>query len=129
MIAKRRPVFRVKYRNHNMTYSKVVRLKAMLPFIKRANNEGMTIPQAAEWMGWSESSIRNWIKVFGITWNKRRKRTGYRIDKTGWEEKIRKMVADNKSQEQIAATLRVGKWTISRYMSHNDIQPARIRRL
>jgi len=112
-----------------MSYSKVVRMKAMLPFVRKANREGMTIPQAAEWMGWSESSIRNWIRVFGITWNKRRKRTGYRIDKTGWEEKIRKMVSENKSQEQIAAYLRVGKWTISRYMSLNDIQPARVRRL
>lgn len=121
--------FKMKYRNHRMTYSKVMRMKSLLPFIKKANNQGMTIPKAAEWMGWSESSIRNWIKVYGITWNKRRKRSGYRIDKTGWTEKIRKMVSENKSQEQIAAALRVGKWTVSRYMSLNDIQPARIRRL
>jgi transposase len=119
----------MKYRNTEMTYSKMIRIKSMLPFIHKANRKGMTIPQAADWMGWSESSLRNWIRILGVHWKKRRKREGYRIDKTGWDKKIPAMVEAKQSQAQIAATLGVGEWTISRYMKDNDITPARKFRL
>ncbi len=41
----------MKYRNTEMTYSKMIRIKSMLPFIHKANRRGLTVPQAAEWMG------------------------------------------------------------------------------
>lgn len=120
-----KPVFKMKYRNTKMTYSRMMRIRSLLPFIRKANDKGMSIPEASEWMGWSESSLRNWIRILGVHWRKRRKRNGYRIDKTGWDKKIPAMIADNKSQAQIAATLGVGEWTISRYMKDEGIQPAR----
>jgi hypothetical protein len=120
-----KPVFKMNYRNTKMTYSRMIRIKAMLPFIRKANDKGMSIPDAAEWMGWSESSLRNWIRILGVHWRKRRKRNGYSIDKTGWDKKIPAMIANNKSQTQIAAELGVGEWTISRYMKNEGIQPAR----
>jgi hypothetical protein len=119
----------MKYRNVDMTYSKMIRIKSMLPFIHKANRKGMSVPEAANWMGWSESTLRNWIRVLGVHWKKRRKRLGYRIDKTGWDKKIPAMVEANHSQAQIAAALSVGEWTISRYMKDNDILPARKFRL
>jgi transposase len=120
-----KPVFKMKYRNTKMTYSRMMRIRSLLPFIRKANDKGMSIPEASKWMGWSESSLRNWIRILGVHWRKRRKRNGYRIDKTGWDRKIPAMIADNKSQAQIAATLGVGEWTISRYMKDEGIQPAR----
>ena len=108
-----------------MTYSRMIRIKSLLPFIRKANDSGKSIPEAAEWMGWSESSLRNWIRILGVHWRKRRKRNGYTIDKTGWDKKVPAMISENYSQAQIAAYLGVGEWTISRYMKNEGIQPAR----
>ena len=104
-----------------MTYSRMMRMKALAPLIKDANRKGMTIPQAAKYLGWSISSIRIWTRILKIKWKKARKRNGYSINKDGWDVKIRKMLSEGKSQTYIANVLNCGTWNITRYIQTNKI--------
>ena len=120
-----------KFRSVDMTYGRMERIKAMLPLMHRANSKGMNINQAAKWLGWSPSCVRNWTRITGFEWKNRRKRRGYKFDKTGWEEKIIALRALGKTHAQIAKELGdVGAHNISRFIKANGIQvPNRNNRL
>lgn len=122
---------RFNFKGIEMTYARMERIKTLLPLMHRANDNKMNINQAAEWMGWSPSSLRNWSRILGFEWKNRRKRTGYRIDKTGWEEKIIALRAKGRTHAQIAKELGdVGEHNISRFIKANGIQlPNRNNRL
>jgi hypothetical protein len=119
-----------KFRSVDMTYGRMERIKAMLPLMHRANRKGMNINQAAEWLGWSPSCLRNWTRITGFQWKNRRNRRGYKFDKTGWEAKIQEMRAQGKTHAQIAVALGVGEWNVSRFIKDNGLQlPNRNNRL
>jgi len=113
-----------KFRSVDMTYGRMERIKAMLPLMHRANAKGMNINQAAKWLGWSPSCVRNWTRITGFQWKNRRKRRGYKFDKTGWEAKILELRAQGKTHAQIAAALGVGEWNVSRFIKDNGLQIA-----
>lgn len=119
------------YKGVEMTYARMERIKALLPIMHRANASGMNINQAAEWMGWSPSSLRNWTRITGFQWKNRRNRRGYKYDKTGWEEKILELRAKGMTHAQIAHELgNVGAWNISRFIKLQGIRlPNRNNRL
>ena len=120
----------IKFKGVHMAYYRMERLKAMRPLIHRANDGKRTIPQAAKWLGWSTSCLRNWIKILGIGWKRRHKRNGYALDKTTWLGHIHKARAAGKSQSQIAAELNVGVWNISRFIKDNELRiPSRRNKL
>lgn len=114
-----------------MTYGRMERIKTLLPLMHRANTAGMNINQAAKWMGWSPSSLRNWSRILGFEWKNRRKRKGYKYDKTGWEERIIALRAKGMTHAQIAKELGdVGEHNISRFIKLNGLQiPNRNNRL
>ena len=119
-----------KFRSIEMTYGRMERIKAMLPLMHRANSKGMNINQAAKWLGWSPSCVRNWTRITGFQWNNRRNRKGYRFDKTGWEKRIVELRAKGMTHAQIAAQLGVGEWNVSRFIKDNGLQiPNRNNRL
>lgn len=122
---------RFTYKGVQMTYARMERIKALLPLMHRANAAGMNINQAADWMGWSRSSVRNWTKITGFEWKNRRKRRGYKYDKTGWEEKIVALRAKGMTHAQIAQELgNVGAYNVSRFIKFNGLQiPNRNNRL
>jgi hypothetical protein len=121
---------KIVFKGVNMAHYRMERLKAMRPLIHRANDGKRTIPQAAKWLGWSTSCLRNWIKILGIGWKARYKRNGYALDKTRWLGHIHKARAAGKSQSQIAAELNVGVWNISRFIKDNDLRiPSRRNKL
>jgi hypothetical protein len=121
---------KVKFKGVYMAYYRMERIKAMRPLIHRANDGKRSIPQAAKWLGWSTSSLRNWIKILGIGWKRRYKRNGYALDKSRWLEHIKKAQAAGKSQSQMAAELNVGEWNISRFIKDNELQiPSRRNKL
>lgn len=114
----------------NMAYFRAERIKIMAPLIRRCNRERMSIPQAAEHLGWSESTLRNWIKILCIKWRFRRLRKVYRFDKTGWEKAVLEGQAKGWPIYRIAAQLGTGHWNLSRFMKENGLrQPNRKNRL
>lgn len=113
---------RVEFHGKAMRYGTAVKLASMEPLIYRARAKRMTIRKAAEWMGYSESAVRNWIKVIGIKWNSRsRKRTVYKYDRTGWSEKIVDGLVHGKSMVAIARELGVGHWMVVRHARENGL--------
>lgn len=122
---------RFSFKGVEMTYARMERIKALLPLMHRANSSGMNVNQAAEWMGWSASSLRNWSRILGFEWRNRRKRKGYKYDKTGWEAKIVALRAKGMTHAQIAKELGdVGAHNISRFIKFQGLQvPNRNNRL
>lgn len=114
-------IFKTKYRGVDMTYSRMVRMKALAPLIKEANKKGMTIPQASKYLGWSISAIRIWTRILKIKWKKSRKRNGYSINKDGWDIKIKKMLSEGKTKTYIADVLGCGNWNVTRYIKNNNL--------
>jgi hypothetical protein len=112
----------VEYKGVPMMYCRAVRIKELTPFLEQANDKGLSIPKAADWMGWSTSTLRNWIRVLGMTWKNRAKRTVYCYDKTGWEDAIKKGFAEGKSQTQIARSLKTGIWNLNRFIHANGLR-------
>jgi phage antirepressor YoqD-like protein len=113
-----------------MAYFRAERIKIMAPLVRRCNKEGMTITQAATYLGWSESCLRNWIRILCIKWNTGRKRTVFKYDKTGWEKAVLDGQAKGWPIYRIAAGLGVGAWNLSRFMKDNGLrQPNRKNRL
>ncbi len=114
---------RFNFKGVEMTYARMERIKALLPLMHRANDNNMNINQAAEWMGWSASSLRNWSRILGFRWKNRRNRRGYSYDKTGWEAKIIELRAKGFTHAQIAKALGdVGAHNISRFIKANGLQ-------
>lgn len=112
---------KVTYRGARMTPGRASRIEQLRPFINKANSKRMTIPEAANWMGWSVSSLRNWIRVLNIHWRTGPKRTVFKYDRTGWNETIRTALKEGKSHRQIAAMLGVGHWNVTRYITSEGI--------
>ena len=113
---------RVEFHGKPMRYGTATKLAAMEPLIYRARAKKMTIRKAAEWMGWSESALRNWIKVLGITWNSRsRKRRVYKYDRTGWSERIVDGLTKGEPMVSIAKALGVGHWMVVRHTRENGL--------
>jgi hypothetical protein len=114
---------RFNFRGVEMTYARMERIKTLLPLMHRANDSGMNINQAAAWMGWSPSSLRNWSRILGFEWRNRRKRRGYKYDKTGWEERIVELRKKGMTHAQIAKQLGdVGEHNISRFIKQRGLQ-------
>lgn len=113
-----------------MDYFRAERIKIMAPLIRRCNKEAMTITQASEYLGWSESCLRNWIRILCIKWNTGRKRTVYKYDKTSWEAAVLEGQAKGLPIYRIAAQLNTGHWNLSRFMKVNGLRlPNRKNRL
>ena len=112
----------VEYKGVPMLYSRYIRIKELIPFLEQANDKGLSVPKAADWMGWSTSTLRNWIRVLGMTWKNRAKRTVYKYDKTGWEAAIKKGFAAGKTQTQIARQLKTGIWNLNRFIHANGLR-------
>jgi hypothetical protein len=110
------------YKGVTMAYYRMERIKQLAPLIHRANEERMSIPKAAKWLGWSLSALRKWIKILGITWKQRPKRSVFKFDKSKWMEDIKRMMAEGKTQGQMACALGVGEWNVSRFIKENGIQ-------
>jgi hypothetical protein len=113
---------RAEFKGVTMAYYRMERIKQLAPLIHRANEERMSIPKAAKWLGWSLSALRKWIKILGITWKVRPKRSVFKFDKTNWIADITRMMAEGKTQGQIACILGVGEWNVSRFIKDNGIQ-------
>jgi len=114
----------------DMAYFRAERIKIMAPLIRRCNRENMTITKASEYLGWSESALRNWIRILCIKWKTGRKRTVYKYDKTGWEKAVLEGQAKGLPIYRIAAQLKTGHWNLSRFMKDNGLrQPNRKNRL
>jgi DNA-binding NarL/FixJ family response regulator len=113
-----------------MAYFRAERIKIMAPLVRRCNKEGMSIPEAAKYLGWSESTVRNWIKILCIKWKLGRRRHVYRFDKSGWEKAIVEGQAKGLPIYRIAAQLGTGHWNVSRFMKDNGLRkPNRKNRL
>jgi phage antirepressor YoqD-like protein len=113
---------RCEYKGVSMSYFRMERIREITPMIQRANDNRMTIPQAAKWLGWSASALRNWLRILGMHWHAKPKRTVYRLDKDGWDEKIKAMREQKVSVNKIAIALGVGPWNISRYVRDHGLQ-------
>ena len=113
---------RCEYKGVSMSYFRMERIRELTPMIQRANEQRMTIPQAAKWLGWSTSALRNWLRILGIHWHKRPDRKVYRFDKDGWDEKIKAMREAGETIPKIAIALGVGPWNISRYVRDHGHQ-------
>lgn len=111
----------VEYKGVPMTLNRALRIKELIPFIEKANEKGMTFPKAADWMGWSVGSLRNWVRILGITWKNKPNRTIQKHDTTGWEERIVKAFAEGKTQTQIASEMGIGLWNVSRYVKRRHL--------
>lgn len=112
----------IDFRGTPMSYFRMERIKTLLPLIHRANDAEMTIRKAADWLGWSESCLRNWIRILGIRWRKRGPKRP-RLDKSAWEARIIELRAKGKTHAQIAKELGdVGAHNISRFIKDNGIQ-------
>lgn len=109
------------YKGVTMLPSRAERINQMRPLLNRANSRRMTIPQASKWLGWSTSSLRNWIRVLGITWRKGPKRNVFKYDRTGWNEHVTEALRAGKTHRQIAAELGVGHWNVTRFITQNGI--------
>lgn len=105
-----------------MMYYRAVRIKELSPFIERANEQRMSIPKAAKWMGYSVSTLRNWIKILGIRWNTRPKRQVRKFDTSTWEARILAAYKEGKTQTEIARELNVGIWNVSRFIKMNGLR-------
>ncbi len=113
----------VEYKGQAMMYYRAVRIKELQPLIQQANDNGLTIPKAAEWMGWSTSTLRNWIRILGMTW-KNKSKSRVRFDKTSWEQAIKAGFAAGKTQTEIARSLKTGVWNLNRFIhAHGLRQP------
>jgi DNA-binding NarL/FixJ family response regulator len=113
-----------------MAYFRAERIKIMAPLVRRCNKEGMSIPEAAKYLGWSESTVRNWIKILCIKWKLGRRRNVYRFDKSGWEKAVVEGQAKGLPIYRIAAQLGTGHWNVSRFMKDNGLRkPNRKNRL
>lgn len=112
----------VEYKGVPMMYYRAVRIKELIPILEQANDKGLSIPKAAEWMGWSTSTLRNWIRITGITWKNRARRTVYCYDKTGWEQAVKAGFAAGKTQTQIARELKTGIWNLSRFIQDSGLR-------
>ena len=109
-----------------MSYSRYERIRALAPIIRNMNKKKLTIPEASKQLGWSVSVLRLWLRIEKIKWNKTRKRNGYTIPKDGWDEKIKTMLAQGKTQNYIADALGCGNWNVTRYIKkHNILQPTK----
>lgn len=121
---------RVQFHGTTMRYGTAMKIAAMEPLIYRARARRMSIPKAAEWMGYSESAVRQWIKVLGIKWNSNsRKRRVYKYDRTGWSEKIVDGLVKGKSMTAIAKELGVGHWMVVRHTRENGLWSVVINKL
>lgn len=112
----------VEYKGQPMMYYRAVRIKELSPFIERANEQRMSIPKAAKWMGYSVSTLRNWIKILGIRWNTRPKRKVRKFDTSTWEARILAAYKEGKTQTEIARELDVGIWNVSRFIKVNGLR-------
>jgi hypothetical protein len=119
----RRPykISKTNFKGKDMTYGRMVRMKTLWPLIRDANKKGMSIPQAAKYLGWSTSTLRIWTKILNIKWKTTRRRNGYSINKDGWDVKIKKMLSEGKNQTYIANVLGCGDWNITRYIKTNNL--------
>lgn len=111
----------VEYRGQAMMYYRAVRIKELAPLIEQANDNGLTIPKAADWMGYSTSTLRNWIRILGMTWKNKHKRRK-RFDKTKWGQAIKDGFAAGKSQTEIARSLKTGVWNLNRFIHANGLR-------
>lgn len=118
---------RFTYKGVSMSYFRMERIKEITPLLQRANDARMTIPKAAKWMGWSTSALRNWIKIVGMHWFAKPKRKVFKLNRDGWDEKIKAMREQKVPIPKIAIALGVGPWNISRYIRENGLQ-ARFRK-
>lgn len=109
------------YRGVEMLHFRAERINQMRPLLNRANARCMTIPQAAKWLGWSVSSIRNWLRILNIKWRKRPVRKVFKHDRTGWEERVAAMLRAGKTHRQIAAELGVGHWNVTRFITERGL--------
>lgn len=113
---------RVHFHGRLMRYGTAMKLAAMEPLIYRARAKRMSIPKAAEWMGWSESALRQWLDTLGIRWNSNvRKRRVYKYDRTGWDERIVQGLREGKSLVAIGKELGVGHWMVCRHAKENGL--------
>lgn len=112
----------VEYKGVAMMYHRAVRIKELSPFIERANEQRMSIPKAAKWMGYSVSTLRNWIRILNIRWNTRPKRKVRKFDTSTWEARILQAYAEGKTQTEIARELDVGLWNVSRFIKVNGLR-------
>ena len=112
----------VEYKGVAMTYSRYERIKELSIFIEQANERRLTIPKAAKWMGYSISTLRNWIRILNINWNKRPKRKVRKFDTSTWEARILAAYKEGKTQTQIACELKVGLWNVSRFIKANGLR-------
>ena len=106
---------RVEYQGRVMRYGTAMKIAALEPLINRANAKRMCIPKAAEWLGFSESALRNWIEVLNIKWRHGRDRRVYKYDRTGWDEKIVDGLKAGKTMVAISKELGVGHWMVVRH--------------
>lgn len=112
----------VEYKGQPMMYYRAVRIKEMSVFIEQANEKRLSIPKAAKWMGYSVSTLRNWIRILGIRWHKRPKRKVRKFDTSSWEARILAAYKEGKTQTQIARELDVGIWNVSRFIKVNGLR-------
>lgn len=111
----------VYYKGVRMTPFRAQRIVELTPLIIKANKDGMTIPKAAEWMGWSVASLRLWVRILGIKWRNTTPGKTKAIDKQTWLDKIQRKLAEGKSQAEIARDLGTGAWNITRFKKANGI--------
>jgi len=112
---------KVTYKGKRMTPGRASRIEQLRPFINKANSKRMTIPEAANWMGWSVSSLRNWIRVLNVKWRTGPRRTVFKYDRSGWEEKIKKDLTAGRTHRAIASDLGVGHWNVTRFITEYGI--------
>lgn len=112
---------KVLYRGKEMRHFRAIRIAAMEPLINRANTKRMTIPEAADWIGISQSTLRSFVRILKIKWRTRRDRTVYRHCRIGWESTIIAGLREGKTLEKIGKQLGVGHWMVSRYVKQNGL--------
>jgi hypothetical protein len=112
---------RVEYRGRVMRYGTAMKLASLEALIQRANSKRMTIPKAAEWLGYSESALRNWIGVLGVKWKRGRDRRVYKYDRTGWDEAIVAGLKEGKTLTSISKQLGVGHWMVVRHAKQHGL--------
>lgn len=113
---------RVYFRGKLMRYGTAMKMAAMEPLIYRAKSNSMSIPRTAEWMGWSESALRQWIATLGVKWDSGvRKRKVYKHDRTGWDDHILNGLKGGKSLVAIGKELGVGHWMVCRHAKEKGL--------